>query len=317
MQSPARTTLPPAPPALAALPVLRLRFTASAAAMRAPHNPGSAWHGGFGKALHDTQPAAYLALYGNDDRSTDNLPRPYVLRPPHTLHNGAQQDLCFEIILIGDAIAHASAVIAAVRHWGQLGVGPDRGQFSLRRVESITPGATAPCHHPEQLCPFSLDQAWQATETSQLRLQLLSPLLLKLQGDHLGQAPDMPLLITRLLHRIDSLLLAHLQAGLPGVLRRQAQQAASTVTLRDKQIRWISQPRYSARQHSWMPFGGLIGQLDYHGHGLTECGAWLGLAEWLHLGNKTTFGHGQIKASISNVCTHTQRESPHVEAYPQ
>jgi hypothetical protein len=42
-----------------------------------------------------------------------------------------------------------------------------------------------------------------------------------------------------------------------------------------------------------MPFGGILGVLQYQ-QVAPHLLIWLQLAEWLHVGNKTTFGHGRI-----------------------
>jgi hypothetical protein len=67
---------------------------------------------------------------------------------------------------------------------------------------------------------------------------------------------------------------------------------AAEAAVQNSALQWQSSPRYSARQHAWMPFGGLVGNIHYQNLA-SALWPWLRLLACLHLGNKTTFGHGQ------------------------
>lgn len=283
--------------ALAQLPLLHLRFYCTSQGITMPDNPGSAWHGGFGKALHDIGSSAYATLYG--DRS-GSLPHPYILRPPqgHTaLAKG--QSFEFALILIGPALAELNAILAAIDLWSRLGVGPGLGKFSVERIEQQLPNSKqhmlygAGCAQPPQM-HSAAELYLDARPIQQLDLQLVSPLLVKQDNGHLRQAPALDAIAQRLLNRIDMMLkitCPDIRLGMDN--KRRILEQIANAQLAHSDLQWQDQARYSARQKSWMPFGGLTGQLRYHGQ-LDALAPWLPLLEWLHLGNKTTFGQGQI-----------------------
>lgn len=250
----------------------QLAVAARSRGLRAPQNMGSAWHGALGKLLHDRHPQAYAGLYGGDTGSA----RPYVLRPPRyddTLQDGAP--FAFSLLLLGDGVRHADTLRTALAELGGQGVGPGRGRFDVDAVET---------HHPAL-------PAEPAAAPCALAVQLCTPTLLKEDNRHLRQAPSMLLLCKRLLGRARELWP---QAPLPPQLVQALLQQAAQVACADAQLAWHSTPRYSARQKAWMPFGGLCGTLSYQAvpPALQQ---WLAWAQWLHVGNKTTFGHGQLQ----------------------
>ena len=61
----------------------------------------------------------------------------------------------------------------------------------------------------------------------------------------------------------------------------------------DTQLEWIKTRRYSAKSKKWMAFNGLIGSIILPNVPPSLL-LWLQLAEWIHIGNKTTFGYGRI-----------------------
>jgi len=58
------------------------------------------------------------------------------------------------------------------------------------------------------------------------------------------------------------------------------------------QLYWCQWERYSQRQQQKMTFGGVMGTLQLNGD-LTPFLPLLQLGQWLHVGNKTTFGMGR------------------------
>jgi len=283
---------------LSRLPLLRLEFCCTSRGITVPHNPGSAWHGGLGKALHDVAPQSYQVLYGEKEGA---LPHPYVLRPPQgheSLPRGARFN--FEIILAGPAVAEFPGLLMAVDHWSRLGVGPGLGGFTVERILQHLPdglllpvfdGSAARAPHAH-----SAAELWQTERTAtQLQLELRTPLLIKQDNGHLRQAPDCRALMQRLINRIDMLI--RLDPSAP-TMGRPAKDALlgrlQHIEISSNTLQWQTQERYSARQKAWMPFGGLAGEIVYCGD-LSAVTPWLTLLEWLHLGNKTTFGHGRIE----------------------
>jgi CRISPR-associated protein Csx16 len=273
---------------IAQLPLMQILVKARSLGMQQPQNIGSAWHGGLGKVLHDTEPQAYALLYGDEQSSEANGPqaKPYVLRPPAltaSLDEGAEFE--FSLILIGHGVAHASALTNAIHHLARAGVGPGRGQFSVEDIEcqTINLGANA--------VPM---------QARDIVLRLMSPTLLKEDNAHIKHAPSLPLLLKRILSRVD-IFLSQIPESTPisNGLRQRLLDQASVAHTSNAQVTWHSTPRYSARQKAWMPFGGVVGLLQYQNVAFSIL-VWLQLAEWLHVGNKTSFGHGRIGVFIAS-----------------
>jgi hypothetical protein len=137
--------------------------------MRMPGYMGSAWRGGFGRALRraacitglSTCPACpleatcvYPYLFetapggeGGILAGYDRVPGPFVLAPPwnavQLLQAGDEAGL--RLVLIGRAIEHAGFAKQAVVEAGLRGLGPDRGALDLVSVDPITLPEAGPC----------------------------------------------------------------------------------------------------------------------------------------------------------------------------
>lgn len=258
---------------LSALTIQVIEADLNNRSLRPPQNIGSAWHGAFGKVLHDEFPEAYAALYGEQTR---NYARPYVLRAPFyddSITEGS--GLTLKLILANTGINHLRASCAALMRMAEIGVGPGLGKFEVRHL---------------RVQPFQLPEVAKLPAHRDICLALSTPVLLKEDNTHMKQAPSMLQLMKRILARTQSLWPDHpMPIGLQQALLRKAATICGTAS----QIRWESQPRYSARQKTWMPFGGLTGLLEFKAVP-AEIQLWLHWAEILHIGNKTTFGQGQL-----------------------
>jgi CRISPR-associated protein Csx16 len=265
---------------IANLPLIQISIRARSLGMQTPQNIGSAWHGAFGKILHDTQPSCYAALYGNklDGEDTHIDVKPYVLRPPQPdIDFSSGTNFSFSIILMGQGVEYVDQIKTAIHQLGEQGVGPGLGQFEVQHIEC----------KPIQL---------QGTTNQEcdITLHFLSATLLKEGNLHIKTAPSMALLIKRVLNRTDQFL-RQLDTSLeiPAQLKKHLVQQADQVALSQHEIEWLTQPRYSARQKAWMPFGGISGTVQFSRLPASLM-LWLELAQWLHVGNKTTFGQGRI-----------------------
>ncbi len=257
---------PSLPQSLHEWPRLSLRFTAISQGLQASSHFGSAWHGGIGLWLHERHPLAYQALY---EGAADAV-KPYLLMPPEADVIGGQS-FSMEIKLFGDATRHEMALVSAVEALAEAGVGPGRGRFTLVDVQKS--------HSP-----------WDtSTGADRAVLEFMTPTLIKADNRFLDTAPDLRVVMQRGLGR-----LAHLGHVLAPDSKEQLLAVAQRAVLQRADLQWRTSPRYSARQQAWMPFGGLQGSVHYFGVD-ASLWPWMRVVEYLHLGNKTTFGHGHIK----------------------
>jgi CRISPR/Cas system endoribonuclease Cas6 (RAMP superfamily) len=282
------------------IPLTTLRMHAVAQApLTLPEYAGSALRGILGHELRALacvtgapscdacplrQTCAYTEVFegvapADAGRSYSNIPNGFVLAAP--LLSGAQQlkrgdSFEFKLTLIGRARRHETLVRKAMARGMALRLGAWGGGLSLSSSEAE---ATEPVHQPD---------------TSRLRINLLTPLYLKRQGQPLRpqelQARDF---LNALIRRIGDLLT--LQLGQGQAWREQAsalREAAESVKADQAALRWHSIKRWSNRQQSEMLLCGLLGSFELSGplHPFADL---LSLGQTLHVGGKTSFGLGR------------------------
>ncbi|MDS4020453.1 MAG: CRISPR system precrRNA processing endoribonuclease RAMP protein Cas6 [Candidatus Competibacter sp.] len=94
-----------------------------------------------------------------------------------------------------------------------------------------------------------------------------------------------------LLRRISLLIAFHgdrsLDADFPTLAR-----AADAVSPTATRLRWRDWSRYSSRQGTAVPMGGLVGEIALSGAGLEPFWPWLWLGQWTHAGKGAVMGLG-------------------------
>src|SRR5271165_4779193 len=137
--------------------------------MRMPGYMGSAWRGGFGRALRRAvcvtglptcpgcpfeascvYPYPFETAPGGEDgifAGYDRVPNPFVLAPPweegRLLKAGDESGL--RLVLIGRAVEHAGFARQAVIEAGLRGLGPDRGVLDLVATDTLNPPPIPSC----------------------------------------------------------------------------------------------------------------------------------------------------------------------------
>ncbi len=102
-----------------------------------PKHLGSTLRGILGQALYKTNREVYKFLYENGKQCKDkqDIVKPYIIISPVVcgteLFVKKGEELNFEILLLGDAIQYASALIAALQKAEQFGMGAQRYSFRL------------------------------------------------------------------------------------------------------------------------------------------------------------------------------------------
>lgn len=288
-------------PALEALRLLRLRLRLGLAGGTWPGYKGFLLHGALGATLSRLSPTAYAELMGGNDEAPG---RGFVLLPPLDASErylpGSELDL--ELTLFGDAVRWAPICLLALQHMGRQGLGRGEARFDLMAAESLAPAGTrlvyAPASGlspaPEPITAWSVLAAAPAVTCRNLVLELPSPLRLKADNRLVRNAPSFPLFFQRLLGRLAILSRSCGGSELPPAVRTGLSAASEQVELAGHRLAWREWPRHSSRQKATMLFGGLVGELRYCGP-LEGFLPWLALAEYLHVGGKTTFGFGAVR----------------------
>lgn len=218
------------------------------------------------------------AAPANWPRRYQQCPPAYVLTPP-AASPARRNQLDFSLTLLGPAIRHRALVWQAWQQAALHGLGEQRIPARLRARPAAT--LTSPL-----------------AGARQLRLQLLSPLLLKRKL--CGQTESQPLrpgaigicdLLIALHRRLD---LTHRLYGVP-VFPLPALDdwliQSGTLQLRTE-LREAHFARRSDRQQKHMPLYGLTGHLDLSGPLTPDLLHALSLGQWLHIGGKVSFGMG-------------------------
>lgn len=240
-------------------------------------------------------------------------PRPYVLNPPLTTRQSFRpgETLEFDLVLIGPAIEALPYFIHIFIEMGRGGLGRERGQYELLRVEVLQNGAGRPLYDPSTrtLAPFipesgpvHLPEDDRATTVT---VQFLTPLRLKEKGDLVIRL-TFPLFFSALARRLRLLTAFYGSKGTGStagsnlesnpVLTDGGLLATQTAEIQFSKadLHWFDWERYSRRQDATMKFGGLIGSAKLSGP-LGPFLPYLRLAESVNVGQATTFGLGRIK----------------------
>jgi hypothetical protein len=268
--------------------------------MRMPGYMGSAWRGGFGRALRravcvtglptcpgcpfeascvypylfETAPGGEGGILAGYDR----VPNPFVLAPPwdegRRLPEGGETGLT--LTLIGRAVEHAGFARQAVVEAGLRGLGPDRGALDLVAVDAVALPPTPP--RPERV-----------------EIALLTPLRLVEAGRLVGPAALRPRhLLLSLLRRVSILTERHGPASLD-LDYRALKGCAETAQFDAAEITWAEWARWSGRQQALIRMGGLLGSLALPLAGLEPFWPFLALAPWVHVGKGATMGLGAMR----------------------
>jgi hypothetical protein len=307
-------------PAVADLPLpvsrYRLRFIAREP-LRLPAYAGSAWRGAFGRALKrlvcvtreprcsdcllyrscsypylfETPPDPAVALL----RKYPAAPHPFLLRPPgdtrRPLVAGAETTL--DLNLFGHGHRYLSYVLHALGQAAERGVGTDRGRLALAEVLQETATGWTLIHQPDgPLTPQPPAIPQPPPCPARLKLSIDTPLRLAVANDHVTpETFRFTHLFGSLLRRISLLIAFHGDQPLAADFAALAR-AADAVPLAATRLHWRDWNRYSSRQRTPVPMGGLVGEIELSGAGLEPFWPWLWLGQWTHAGKGAVMGLG-------------------------
>jgi len=231
-------------------------------------------------------------------QSFSQIPNPFVLEPPPM----GSQDLApgdnfsFNLVLIGQALAQLPLIIYAWQTALNVGLGPTHAKVELLDVvfepeQSVsqviyTNGAEA------RLLPtpdFTLEPH---VPTERISVRLLTPLRIQQKGQVLSSTMRGKDFLMALVRRYYFLQEFHTQDYQAPDFKSLALQAEQIQARHD--FSWCEWQRYSSRQQQKMIFGGVLGELELTGD-LTTFLPILVKGQWLHVGNKTTFGMGHYR----------------------
>ena len=257
---------------------------------------GSTLRGAIGQVLrHDTD--AYNYLYNNRVMSDNHqdIVNPYVIIPPAMNKTSycAGEELCFEMLLFGDAIKYAGSLIEAMNMLQSQGLGASRYPFMLSKVtHSINQRLIWQENSFNAVALQSALLPWRSLPgVRRVTVRTLTPLRIRRDGKLIEQL-DFPVIIRNITCRIEAITTRYGGWTDKEEIKR-IQTISSEIPTMQSNLYLRNMERYSNRQGQKMDFSGMMGIARFDGD-LTPFVPWLYAAEILHIGRNTTFGMGQI-----------------------
>ncbi len=264
-----------------ALEVSKYRFTLEAVDdIILPAYKGSTFHGGFGHALMKISPTWYQYFFEPGLNKKGDWPKPFVILPPLDEKENYPKGYQFhcDVTLFGEATQHYAIAQAAIEYLGmQMGLGYEQGKYKVIEIVQSN-------YSPENLKIDSKD-------SNIIKLHLPTRLRLKENNKLQRHPPTFSLFCARLLGRLKTLETAY--ADTQGEYQELIHKAEG-IKMGKTNTKWDDWDRFSGSQKKWMKFGGLTGEVSYTGD-LQAFLEVLKLGEWLHIGNKTSFGLGKYE----------------------
>lgn len=230
------------------------------------------------------------------------VPRPYVFEPPEetTLEYAPGGRMRFGFTVVGRAADYMPYFIFAFSKMGEEGVGRKRARYELERVAAKNPltGEREEVFDGEvarnRRLPVSWEDAGVAAEMlddGRLRVEFLTPTMIKYRGKVSPEAPPFAALVQGLLIRVPMLAAVHCGEIWREDFRALVEKAKEVKTVRDHTT-WASFRRYSSFKKKTDALEGVVGEAVYAG----DIGRFLQLlcvGQLAHVGKRAVFGLGR------------------------
>lgn len=228
------------------------------------------------------------------------IPSPFIIEPPPIGEQSLQagETFSFNLVLIGVAIEQLAILIQAWQIALQRGLGKTHSRVALCHVIYEPEQAVAQRVYQTGNKRLSTPADWKLPNlepTRQLTVQLLTPLRLQQKGKvllHTMRGRDFLMALVRRYYLLAEFYADNYLAPDFSDLALQAEAVSCKA-----QLQWFDWQRYSSRQKQKMVFGGVIGELELSGD-LTVFLPLLISGQWLHVGNKTSFGMGRYQITL-------------------
>lgn len=306
------------------LTVAKYRFELRAVeAIELPPYAGSAFRGGFGQAFRQVvcvsrfsecegccllERCAYPAVFESPRpkesavmSKANAIPHPFVLEPPLGVRHLARAErFALHLILVGRGIGYFPYLLFAIEELGRRGLGRGRGRYrveavyalGLKQEEPIYSGRLRRILGPGILLSLADVGGCDSARLERLEVQFVTPTRILANGRLTGRL-EFPTLFKALRRRLE-LLATFYGNGTPVRDGADLAQTAAEVRIENADLQWCDWERYSGRQQAWMKLGGVVGVVCYRGD-LAPFLPYLKAGEFLHVGNGTSFGLGEMR----------------------
>ena len=237
-------------------------------------------------------------------RSKDEyVPHPFVIEPPLDKRQfyGIEDELDFHLILVGRAVDYIPYIIFAFEELGRIGIGKDKGKYSLEKVISINNDRELLIYDGKSHIQddfYVMDSTELVRQAAQLNYQqvtfhFLTPTRIKNNGK-LTIDIDFVIILRNLLRRLSRLAEVHCDEKWELEWNELIEMANERVSTVHSDLRWHDWKRYSQRQGTKMKMGGFLGEITFEGE-LAEFMPFIKLGELLHMGKGTVYGLGMYE----------------------
>lgn len=300
-------------------PLIKLRLTFRASQdMNFPMYAGSALRGVFGKSLRRVSCLAkkedcagcaamstcpYASVFENGYIAVskgEEMTNPYVIEPMPMGQKEIKEgeSFSFHHILFGSAVEKMSYVLLAWSKTGNTGFTKERTRARLVQVHQILSDGTETLLYDFEnedaetvsvVPDFSIPPA---TETSSVRIRLLTPMRIQHQG-HPVVPDDLTArdFLTALLRRQRILSEQHIP-DYPTIDFDALRPVVETAVLTDADLHWFDWKRYSSRQKTQIALGGIMGEFTITGN-LSPVLPYVYAGQWFHVGKSVVMGLGK------------------------
>lgn len=232
-------------------------------------------------------------------RLNRDIPRPFVIKPPledRQLYEPGDS-LCFELVVIGNAIQLLPYFLISFRNLGEQGIGVNRGRFEIFKVEAVDAHGNADVVMTAKDSTVKVPQKSigladiPASPPRRVRVDFLTPVLLKYQGQWVR--PTFGALFKRLRDRIHALSYFYCQTPL-AIDFKLLGEKAEKISVISESLRWKEENRYSRFRELQHTLKGWVGTVIYEGE-IEVFWPFLWMGQYIHVGKAATFGQGWYK----------------------
>jgi len=229
------------------------------------------------------------------------VPRGYILYPPPG-NESRERELY--LTLLGRCTRYLPAMVAALLKGQKTGLGADRSRYRVLSIEEILPGGLS---EPIPLVARSLAQPraghplrqWLSTAgghgAGRQGVRILTPVRLRRQGAYLT-AMDWPFFFESLARRLEAISRVHADGNPLGKETWMALlEHLGRANGFEARMRWHDYHRYSNRQKTKVPMGGLVGEVDLGPATEPWLLEWWRAASLVHVGKGACMGLGRVE----------------------
>lgn len=235
-------------------------------------------------------------------------PKPFVFEPPlnRKTFYSMNEDIAFDLILIGKALEYFPYFVAAMRRIGEIGMGRNHGKFTIRKILGIdlktnytvseysfvSSGESFDRDISVSLEDIYKKHIWKSTKSlNEVEITFLSPLRMKRVGYNNWHL-YFRTLIKNILSRVS--ILNYFHNNYPDLVEfTDLIENSRGIRIAEDNLIWDDWRNPRKRNDSNHKLGGYLGDISYTGN-LENYWPLLKIAEILHVGKNCGFGMGRI-----------------------